>query len=392
MAACLAYTIYNDFSLIEPEWKELQESGACYVFQTFEWCTCWYNTMGRRNGVKPCLVSVRADTKIIMIVPLGIWAESGITWLRFIAPRISDYRCALLSRDFAAVVQGQGFHDVWENIVRLLPRVDIIELTHMPADIDGTANPFLQLNRVTQSNVAHSAKLPSTFEEFTANRRAHFFRDTRRKRRRLAEAGNIGFQVHHGSTLNAVMDVLALQKGRRWMASAGESFFDTCAGLLDFYKTLGGLSFDGGCGHVSSLAVDGRIVATHLGLVFKDRFYSLLPAYAAGAWTRYSPGRTLMENLVRNCISDGMKTFDLTVGDEPYKRDWADNSLALYEHRRGLTWRGSAFLAVLAAKRKLRGALKQIGRLRKFVARVRSARWSKKVAGREDAVELNLDA
>jgi hypothetical protein len=76
--------------------------------------------------------------------------------------------------------------------------------------------------------------------------------------------------------------------------------------------------------HISCLQLNGRTLATHWGLVFKRRFYSLMSGYQAGEW-RYSVGRLLLENVVEWCISEKINVFDLTVGDESYKFDWTDN-------------------------------------------------------------------
>ena len=38
--------------------------------------------------------------------------------------------------------------------------------------------------------------------------------------------------------------------------------------------------------------------------------------------------------------SSGCREFDFTIGDEPYKRDWCDAELKLYDHRSAVTLRG----------------------------------------------------
>ena len=50
---------------------------------------------------------------------------------------------------------------------------------------------------------------------------------------------------------------------------------------------------------------------------------------------------------MRYAIEHGCREFDFTIGDEPYKRDWCDIEIKLYDHRSAATVRG--WLAVLPA-------------------------------------------
>lgn len=97
------------------------------------------------------------------------------------------------------------------------------------------------------------------------------------------------------------------------------------------------------------LRIAGEIVATHLGALHDDRFYWLMSGYEAGDWNRYSVGRALLHALVEWCIDHQVKTFDLTVGDEEYKRFWANSRLPLFELTRAVSGRGGLMLAARAA-------------------------------------------
>jgi CelD/BcsL family acetyltransferase involved in cellulose biosynthesis len=70
-----------------------------------------------------------------------------------------------------------------------------------------------------------------------------------------------------------------------------------------------------------------------------------MPGYEAGKWAPYSAGRALLQSLVEWCIERKIERFDLTVGDEEYKRFWANVRMRLYESRYPRTIRGACFLA-----------------------------------------------
>jgi CelD/BcsL family acetyltransferase involved in cellulose biosynthesis len=214
--------------------------------------------------------------------------------------------------------------------------------------------------------------LPASFELFKASRSAKLFADGRRQRKRLSEIGAVRIEVAADAADAAPMlAAMTRQKSRRWLESGSRDLF-AVPEYLAFYRKLTKYRLTGEPSgarvHVSSLSVGGEVIATHWGVVFRDRFYYLMPGYEAGSWARYSAGRLLLEDLVRRCIGEGVRVFDLTVGDETYKRDWADHTLLLYEYLRPGTLRGSVFVAW----RRLRERLKRNTRLRHRVQQVRA--------------------
>ena len=75
-----------------------------------------------------------------------------------------------------------------------------------------------------------------------------------------------------------------------------------------------------------------RSAATNLGLTFRDCYYLILSSYDDGEIARFGPGRAHLHELLRHAIERGFRKFDFTVGDEPYKRDWSDIEVRLYDH------------------------------------------------------------
>jgi CelD/BcsL family acetyltransferase involved in cellulose biosynthesis len=162
--------------------------------------------------------------------------------------------------------------------------------------------------------------------------------------------GVLGVELRQASLRNADLD-LSLQG--RWRETGSHDVFAE-PGYLDFYR---GLAAD--CGgtegwvQVSALFVGEDIVATHWGMAHGRRFYWIMPGYEDGEWGRYSVGRVLMDAVVQDCIARGFALFDLTVGDEAYKTQWADHELALASFEAGVSWRGKG---VVALRRLLRAA------------------------------------
>ena len=88
----------------------------------------------------------------------------------------------------------------------------------------------------------------------------------------------------------------------------------------------------------------------------------------AGEWDRYSPGRLMIEDLIGWCNArGGVTVFDLTAGEEGYKREWTDHSLPLFEYLAPLTLAGALF----TGQHHIREWLKQNRQLRNSIRRLR---------------------
>jgi CelD/BcsL family acetyltransferase involved in cellulose biosynthesis len=79
---------------------------------------------------------------------------------------------------------------------------------------------------------------------------------------------------------------------------------------------------------------------------------------------------------MRHAIEHGCTVFDFTIGDEPYKRDWSDSEIELYDHVAAATARGAAVAGTLAALRATKRALKHSSLIWPLIVRLRAMRAS----------------
>ena len=68
------------------------------VFQSFDWCFTWFETIGRELDVEPVLVRVHdSRTGAEMFLPLGIERKRyGVRALGFLDGRLADHTAPLL--------------------------------------------------------------------------------------------------------------------------------------------------------------------------------------------------------------------------------------------------------------------------------------------------------
>jgi CelD/BcsL family acetyltransferase involved in cellulose biosynthesis len=76
---------------------------------------------------------------------------------------------------------------------------------------------------------------------------------------------------------------------------------------------------------VSSLSAGPSLLSVHLGALTDGRLAWWVPAYDA-SFSKYSPGRVLMEELMHESQRRGHREFDFLIGDEPYKFTYATHN------------------------------------------------------------------
>lgn len=344
-------TVVRRLAEVRAAWQELAARSRCYVFQTYELVSIWYETIGMIERIDPFIVCVTdSDGRTRCILPLGIRRRRGCRLLVFLGGGTIDYNAPLCDPEFAAAYDGEQINRLWDAILANLPRVDIVRLNRMPETLPGMPNPMIRERHTRLGpEAAHSASpLPASCAAFVAQRNAKYFGDTRRQRRRLEGLGPLTFDTaSSGREAAEIIDTVLRQK-RRHREEIGMPGWKPH--VERFYHTLCGTTIAGGQLLVSRLRVGDETVATNLGVIHHSRFYGLVMAYEGGNWARYSPGRILLQFLVEWSISRGLETFDFTVGDEGYKRFWADSTLKLYESFYACTLRGACFMTVLRLK------------------------------------------
>src|SRR6202030_2478099 len=76
--------------------------------------------------------------------------------------------------------------------------------------------------------------------------------------------------------------------------------------------------------------------------------------------------------LLAHAIILGLRRFDFTIGDEPYKDEWSDTSVKLYDYSAAASLRGWPVSAASTLRRRLKRFVKQTPSIWKLVSRLRA--------------------
>ncbi len=167
------------------------------------------------------------------------------------------------------------------------------------------------------------------------------------------------------------LETLISQKSRSFARMGVEDIFAR-PGYREFFLDIATDLNVSALTHVSRLDVGATTAATNLGLRFRACYYLVLSSYHDGEFSRFGPGRAHLHELLRHAIDSGFQRFDFTVGDEPYKRDWSDTELRLYDHLAAVTLRGWLVTATATAFRRTKRYIKQTPTLWHAFSKVRA--------------------
>jgi CelD/BcsL family acetyltransferase involved in cellulose biosynthesis len=371
--------VYEDLSAIEREWRAFEQHADCTVFQTFDWLATWQRHIGARNGEQPAIVVGRDDAgDMLFVLPLSVRQAGLARKLTWLGNELCDYNAPLLAAEFSNRVDPAQFVRLWRNILQILQsrpllRHDSIHLEKMPAVVGAQENPMRHLRVAATPSGAYLTHLSENWDEFYAAKRSSTTRRRdRTKRKRLAESGEVRLiNPENAHEVMATIDTLMEQKAQAFNRMGIANLFAR-PGYPEFFRALATDPATSHLAHVSRLDVGTTAAAVNLGLTFRDHYYYLLASYDGGELSRFGPGAAHLHELMRQAIKRGFRVFDFTIGDEPYKRDWSDTELALFDHISVATWRGALVAMPLLAKRRLKRWIKQTPVLWSVFSRARA--------------------
>ena len=346
MQTSLKIDIHHSLDLkLKNLWRELYINSNAYAFQSYEWIEHWINTVGKNsNNFKPLIIVVSDKDGVLALFPFMLSRSFGIIILEFIGGGQCDYNTPLIRTQKISHI---NFKKLWISVLESIPNHDIRYLKGIPNELRGFPNPFLSIASALTDSCSFAATLPFSWEDFQKRLPKRFHKDNTRMIRRLSEIGALRFVVANTlSEFDGLVKVALKQKERRYHATGAKNILSDIE-THNFYAQLIKSSSQEVRIHMSALMLDDEVIATHLGIYHNGRFYYLFPAYDEQKWGKFSPGRLLLEYLIKWAISAGLDTFDFTVGAESYKEVWCDLEMPLYRIVEATSYRGFIYAGIL---------------------------------------------
>jgi CelD/BcsL family acetyltransferase involved in cellulose biosynthesis len=369
-------SLHHDLASIEADWRAFEERADLTAFQTFDWLSTWLRNIGAAEGCKPVVVIGRHEGTVLLLMPFALEVSSGLRKVTWLGSYLCNYNGPVLASDFARRVSPSQFIQLWRDIQSLLRQQlghDIVDLEKMPTMIGEQANPFCAMRVTPHVNDAYMTVVGSDWDAYYAVKRSSSSRRTdRKKRKRFAEHGETRF-ITAGNRDEVVrcVDELIDEK-RRAYAKLGVANMFEWAGYRDFFIDLATNPQSSRLSHASRVDVGEKTVAANFGLIYRGRYYYILAGYDDGELARFGPGAMQLQDVMRYAAENNCPVFDFTIGDDPYKREWCDAEISLYDFVSPASWRGSVVAASAVPVRRAKRWIKRNPTAWALVRKVRS--------------------
>jgi len=346
---------------LEKIWSELENNSDLYVFQSYKWFENWHHTYLEKNkNYSLRVVVVEHNTKVISILPLQIQNKVKLNILKWAGDEELDYCCPILDKNFE--FNKENFKIILNETLSKLEKVDVLKLVKQPKIINNRSNPFVLYLKNYFDSKSYSISLPNRWKTYEENvLKKEFKSQNKRKKNSLRKIGKLKYKIFKNKNeINKVINDLFEQKNKRLSIKKAETLFEKKD--FDFYNRITRNEEKIFKIHLSSLELDKKILAMHLGAIHNKRFYYLILSMGSDL-EKYSPGRLLISLLIKWSISKKLKFFDFTLGDELYKKSWSNSSSEYYNCIESKTFYGLIFIYFF----KLKYLLKHYDRNRKFI-------------------------
>ncbi|UQR64656.1 GNAT family N-acetyltransferase [Bradyrhizobium sp. C-145] len=310
-------------------------AGHRTAFQHVYWLGAWYEAF---HDLAPLIavISDAATGKDIALVPMISHLRRGIRVVEFADLGVSDNNAPILSLDADAT---DAIGKALIEALRAVPDgFDLLRLRKMPAQIGGKPNPLVSLGRIGSSSLnGNLVLMGENYEDYQASiKRMQLPRCWRVFSRHAGARFEIATDVARAYELLDVMDVQ--QQAR--MRKLGSPFVLNDETHARFYREVARQGVAEGYAVVSALVCDEGVIATSLGVRQGATYYLLRISHAGESWSSCSPGLLVTERTMAALHARGVRRFDLSIGNQDYKRRFGAQKVPLTDVSVALSWRG----------------------------------------------------
>lgn len=290
------------------------------------------------------MISDAVTGKDIAVVPMISHVRRGIRVVEFADLGVSDNNAPILALD--APMDAAGARAVGAALargLRALPdRFDLLRLKKMPAHVGGKPNPLVTLGRIGSCSLNGNLLLTSDdYADYQASiKRMQMPRCWRVFSRHAGARFEIATDVDRARELLDVMDVQQQER----MNQLGSKFVLNDDAYAHFYRAVARRGVAEGYTIVSALVCDEGIVATTLGVRYGTTYFLLRISHAGKNWSNCSPGLLVTERTMAALHAQGVRRFDLSIGNQDYKRRFGAVPVPLTDVSVALSWRGLPYV------------------------------------------------
>jgi CelD/BcsL family acetyltransferase involved in cellulose biosynthesis len=312
------------FDALEPEWLALLERTSHDApFYTHAFLRCWLDAFAKEKPIRCIAVRDASGLRAALVL---VERREGFYGLPATvlsgAANVHSARFDLVARaDDPAAIQA-----VWSALAEL--DWDVLELPDVPPE--GAARALIELAKTAGRTTGLWESMQTPFiplgvskEALMERLTAKFRSNLRRRRKKLAEQGDITFERYTGGPeLDAKLDEGFALEAAGWKGKEGTAISSDAA-TRAFYSALAHASAKAGTLSLFFLRAGGRAVAFYFALTHAG--ICVLPKLGFDeSLSQASPGHLILEDVLADCCDRGLREFDFLGPNMPWKQEWTD--------------------------------------------------------------------
>lgn len=333
------------FDYAGAEYGALLRASVATAFQHPLWLDALMRHLAPARGARPAAITGRdAEGRLLFVLPLVARSMSGVALLESADLGVSDYSAPVIRSGWSVPADLPGL------VERALPAHDVLRLKPVRGDGDGWRAVIAGEPKPLGFS-AHAVRPALPYDQWRASAFApSFAKRLDRKIRSFEKAGKAGYAVLSDpeEIRASIRAIRALRAGR----FDGDPI-QTDAGAA-FYEEVAIRGAAQGFARTCRLDLDGEPVGHVFGLAWRGRYHYLLIGCDYERFGRHSPGLILYDRMMRDWAEQGGEVFDFTIGDEPFKADFATAATPMLGVMRAATTRGRLALLAHEARERLR--------------------------------------
>ena len=296
------------------EWlRWFENSEEPNIFFHPEFVKLWIETYTPIRDIKPIFCVAKDEQNNTIFLPLVLWSKNWKSaFEKVIVPvGYSDY-------DYSdPIIFGKVNFDIfWEQFF-----IKIKIFNYNTLIIEGIDSKNIKTNNWQEDQMSPYIEIENlnNIDEFISSLKKNLRQDIKRRTKRLKELGEFNFKVFKKEELTEALEELQIMQNHH------SKNWPNAYKAPEYHNNLIRYLLPKGLLHFSTIAIDKKNISWRIGFMYKDKYYSYMPAYEI-EYNKFSPGKVHLVYCIEDCIKMNFKIYDQLRGNELYKSEWTKNT------------------------------------------------------------------
>jgi CelD/BcsL family acetyltransferase involved in cellulose biosynthesis len=357
----LRVAVDRDFDFRSAEYRSLHRRSRASAFQAPDWLAGLYRRVTPAFRADPLTVTVRAneDHRLLLVLPLVRRRRGRFAMVEFADFGLCDYNHAVY--DPVETPRLLADASLPERVGAMLDGCDLLSITKLTCHDPLLRRLFPNARWARMRFSAYPARLGSDWAGWRAAKlEPGLRRELDLKRRRLAKKGAVTFtRVRDAAEIARVFAHLRRFRADRFSELGIPDPIGNEA-VFSFYRDMAVQGAHTGTTRTYCLYLEDEPIAALFGLADRSAFLMLLLGSDLKRFRRLTIGLLAVDESMRAAFEAGDAVYDFTVGDHPYKLQFAAKTTPLYECHVPRTISGYGATLALGIVREFKRAFKPL--------------------------------